>query len=117
MTAKETKDAVQGDDAKEACPYRMMPREAGAGHWRDWHRGHGCNQDPERTCATTSGLIVKTPPPPEPPVHVIDQTGQPYGSERRCCNRCGAMAVPGMQYVESTEEWWALPNDQRCLTI
>lgn len=19
----------------------------GAGHWRDWHRGHGCNLDPE----------------------------------------------------------------------
>ena len=22
-----------------------MPREAGAGHWRDWHRGHGCHLD------------------------------------------------------------------------
>ena len=22
-----------------------MPREAGAGHWREWHRGHGCHLD------------------------------------------------------------------------
>jgi hypothetical protein len=30
------------------CPYGNMPREAGAGHWRDWHRGHGCHLDPSR---------------------------------------------------------------------
>jgi hypothetical protein len=24
-----------------------MPREAGAGHWRDWHREHGCHLDPD----------------------------------------------------------------------
>jgi hypothetical protein len=24
----------------------LMPRGAGSGHWRDWHRGHGCNLDP-----------------------------------------------------------------------
>lgn len=29
------------------CPHGNMPREAGAGHWRDWHRGHGCHLDPE----------------------------------------------------------------------
>lgn len=28
-----------------SCPYGNMPREAGAGHWRDWHRGHGCHLD------------------------------------------------------------------------
>lgn len=31
----------------ERCPYGNMPREAGAGHWRDWHRGHGCHLDPD----------------------------------------------------------------------
>jgi hypothetical protein len=30
-----------------SCPYGNMPRSAGAGHWRDWHRGHGCNLDPK----------------------------------------------------------------------
>lgn len=30
------------------CPHRM-PREAGAGHWREWHRGHGCDKDPDLT--------------------------------------------------------------------
>lgn len=29
------------------CPYGVMPREAGAGHWREWHRGHGCDKDPD----------------------------------------------------------------------
>lgn len=23
------------------------PREWGSGHWREWHRGHGCNLDPD----------------------------------------------------------------------
>lgn len=32
----------------ERCPHGTMPREAGAGHWRDWHRGHGCHLDPTR---------------------------------------------------------------------
>jgi len=29
------------------CPHGAMPRSAGAGHWRDWHRGHGCHLDPD----------------------------------------------------------------------
>lgn len=37
--------AVQAQMPK-VCPYGNMPREAGAGHWRDWHRGHGCHLDP-----------------------------------------------------------------------
>lgn len=47
-------------------------------------------------------------------VHVIDQSDQPYGSERRCCNRCGAMAVTGMWIVYSIAEWNELPAEQRC---
>lgn len=30
---------------RPACPYGNMPRSAGYGHWRDWHRGHGCDKD------------------------------------------------------------------------
>ena len=58
------------------------------------------------------GVVLRTVG--EPPVHVIDQTDQPYGSTRRCCNTCGALAVPGMQYLTSLEKWQALPEDQRC---
>jgi hypothetical protein len=32
----------------QRCPHGNMPREAGAGHWQDWHRGHGCHLDPNR---------------------------------------------------------------------
>lgn len=35
-------------DAVDRCPHGNMPREAGIGHWRDWHRGHGCHLDPDR---------------------------------------------------------------------
>ena len=47
-------------------------------------------------------------------MHVIDQSGQPYGSVRRCCNRCGRMADIGMRYVHSIEDWSQLPEAQRC---
>ncbi len=33
--------------AATRCPHGNMPRDAGAGHWRDWHRGHGCHLDPD----------------------------------------------------------------------
>jgi hypothetical protein len=53
--------------------------------------------------------------PPRPLLtHVIDQSGQPYGSERRCCNRCGQMVVPGMIVVDSVAEWSDLPPERRC---
>lgn len=50
----------------------------------------------------------------ESTVHVIDQTNQPYDSTRRCCNRCGALAVPDMQYLTSLEKWQSLPENQKC---
>lgn len=52
--------------------------------------------------------------PREPPIHVVDQSGQPYGSVRRCCNMCGLMASPNMQFVEHVEDWYAVPVDKRC---
>lgn len=38
---------VADPSPRKECPYGNMPRSAGAGHWRDWHRGHGCDKDPE----------------------------------------------------------------------
>lgn len=40
-------DAEEQELPPERCPHGNMPREAGAGHWRDWHRGHGCHLDPD----------------------------------------------------------------------
>jgi hypothetical protein len=57
---------------------------------------------------------IASAPARHPPTHVVDQAGQPYGSERRCCNQCGAMATPGMIIVESVAEWWDLPPERRC---
>jgi len=47
-------------------------------------------------------------------VHVVDQAGQPYGSERRCCNMCGTMVEPGMLQVNSIAMWSEFSEDQRC---
>ncbi len=57
---------------------------------------------------------VASAPAKFPPTHVIDQAGQPYGSARRCCNRCGQMAVPGMITVDSVAAWERLPPERRC---
>lgn len=48
--------------------------------------------------------------------HYMNQDGQPYGSERRCCLHCGIMIWPGMQkvvpvFVESFTEWAATANN------
>jgi len=47
-------------------------------------------------------------------VHIRSQEGQPYGSERRCCNHCGVMlwGPSSPPYVESWTDWRELPN--RC---
>lgn len=47
-------------------------------------------------------------------IHVVDQSGQPYGSNRRCCNMCGAMLVNGMHLLDNLSEWWSLPESERC---
>lgn len=57
---------------------------------------------------------VASAPARSPPTHVIDQADQPYGSERRCCNRCGRMLVPGMIVVDSVAAWSGLPPEWRC---
>lgn len=40
----------------------------------------------------------------EPIVHLRTQRAQPYGSERRCCERCGLMVWPAMQQ-DKTPPW------------
>lgn len=47
-------------------------------------------------------------------VHVVDQEDQPYGSVRRCCNRCGRMAAGAFAYVDSVTDWNTLPKRSRC---
>lgn len=37
------------------------------------------------------------------PLHFVTQNGQPYGSVRRCCERCGQMCWRGMK--GSAERW------------
>lgn len=36
-------------------------------------------------------------------LHLVTQSGQPYGSVRRCCERCGQMCWRGMK--GSAERW------------
>ena len=47
-------------------------------------------------------------------VHVVDQEGQPYGSVRRCCNRCGQMVSGAFIYVDSIADWNKIPVASRC---
>ena len=46
-------------------------------------------------------------------VHVRSQEGQPYGSERRCCNHCGVMlwGASALPFVDNWAEWRASPNN------
>ena len=46
------------------------------------------------------------------PLHLVTQTGQPYGSVRRCCERCGRMCWRGQEgsaqrWTDSAAEWAA----------
>lgn len=48
------------------------------------------------------------------PLHIVTQDNQGYGSQRRCCEYCGAMCWPGMQgsaryWTANRVEWDASP--------
>ncbi len=45
------------------------------------------------------------------PVHVLDQTGQPYGSSRLACNRCGIYVSHGMVFTDNLAEWERTSNN------
>jgi hypothetical protein len=41
-------------------------------------------------------------------LHIVDQSGQPYGSVRRCCNKCGLSVYAfgdGDKYAEHPAEY------------
>lgn len=46
-------------------------------------------------------------------LHLMTQHGQPYGSVRRCCERCGAMISLSVDYGACTDEpeTYASPPD------
>jgi hypothetical protein len=48
-----------------------------------------------------------------PVVHVLSQDGQPYGSERRCCNHCGVMiwGASAPLHVDNWTDWRSSPNN------
>lgn len=45
-------------------------------------------------------------------VHLKTSRGQPYGSERRCCERCGIMiwTDPVPIWVDNVEDYNSLPH-------
>lgn len=43
------------------------------------------------------------------PLHLVTQRDQPYGSVRRCCERCGRMCWPGMP--KSATRWTDRPDE------
>jgi hypothetical protein len=50
-------------------------------------------------------------------VHIRSQEGQPYGSERRCCNHCGVMlwGASSPPYVDNWTDWRGAPNNCRAM--
>jgi len=46
-------------------------------------------------------------------VHILSQDGQPYGSERRCCNHCGIMiwGASSPLHVDNWTDWRQQPNN------
>jgi hypothetical protein len=50
--------------------------------------------------------------PQELVVRILSQEGQPYGSERRCCNHCGVMiwGESAPPHVDDWTTWSANPN-------
>jgi len=60
------------------------------------------------------GILACRPAPPDVMFHVLDQSDQPYGSVRKCCNRCGIMIGTGMWAKSTVDEWSKLPRGNRC---
>ncbi len=103
-------------DALKSLSYFVVEQDDGteALHHVAYLRASGGSREIDKTVDDLVLRAVALAPARYPPTHVVDQTGQLFGSERRCCNQCGAMAVPGMIIVESVAEWWDLPSERRC---
>ena len=52
-----------------------------------------------------------------PIVHILSQEGQPYGSERRCCNHCGVMiwGSSAPPHVDNWTDWREASNNCRAM--
>lgn len=46
-------------------------------------------------------------------LHLMTQDGQPYGSERRCCERCGLMLVNRPDSFWRDHTWTDQPKQYR----
>ena len=46
-------------------------------------------------------------------LHLMTQRGQPYGSERRCCERCGLMMVSRPDSFWKSHTWTDEPSRYR----
>lgn len=46
-------------------------------------------------------------------LHLMTQRGQPYGSERRCCERCGLMMVSRPDLFWKLHTWTDEPSHFR----
>lgn len=47
-------------------------------------------------------------------IHLRTQNDQPYGSQRRCCDRCGTMIWPERFGAEVTPPWTDDPKKATC---
>lgn len=103
-------------DALKSLSYFVVDQDDGteALHHVAYLRATGGAQEIDAIVDDLVLIAIAQSPARHPPTHVVDQSGQPYGSVRRCCNQCGAMAVPGMITVGSVAEWWDLPPERRC---
>lgn len=53
---------------------------------------------------------------PRDVIHLLGQVGQPYGSVRRCCERCGIMITEGMMVVFSALEFYGMAAGLTCVS-
>ncbi|WP_415912266.1 hypothetical protein [Neptuniibacter sp. QD37_11] len=44
-------------------------------------------------------------------LHLITQDNQPYGSVRKCCEKCGAMTEEGMTFTSDHQVYENPPTD------
>lgn len=102
-----------GDDWRQcegSCPMPSSP------HYNE-SCAHAFKTNPIYIPAETLTRMVKDAADAETAtetVHVLTQDGQPYGSQRRCCNHCGIMLWPGVgsePFYVDCDQWRADPNN------
>ena len=67
--------------------------------------------------ASGPGPALAAADPVVAPLHLRTQRNQPYGSERRCCEMCGAMVWESMQgdktprWTDDEKAYWKAPDN------